>query len=164
MQPLRSSPITGPSSLLRAAPPLCSASVQLLLALRRRADDDKNALRLVLEPRLQVDAVGPEIDIALRREVALVPVFVLHGPRLLEAGNRRCRKTGRILADTRGQRLLEAASRDALQVEDRDQHFQALRAPRIGRQDSRVEPDALTRSRLAVAYPRLAHEEPGSAD
>src|SRR5450759_4452250 len=27
MQPLRSSPITGPSSLLRAAPPLCSASV-----------------------------------------------------------------------------------------------------------------------------------------
>jgi len=27
MQPLRSSPITGPSSLLRTAPPLCSASV-----------------------------------------------------------------------------------------------------------------------------------------
>src|SRR3954452_9017212 len=32
---------------------------QLLLALRRCADDDENALRLVLEPSLQMDAVGP---------------------------------------------------------------------------------------------------------
>ena len=35
MQPLRSSPITGPSSLLRAAPPLCLASVLRLLRDRR---------------------------------------------------------------------------------------------------------------------------------
>src|SRR5664280_2386872 len=65
--------------------------------------------------------------------------------------------TRRILADKRGQRLLEVAGRDALQVEDRNQHLQTLRAPRVGRQDGRVEPNALTRSRLAVAYPRLAH-------
>src|ERR1019366_3033771 len=59
------------------------------------------------------------------------------------------------------------AGRDALQVEDRNQHLQTLRAPRVGRQDGRVEPNALTRSRLAVAYPRLgqmpvAHHAPGA--
>src|SRR5450759_3979358 len=130
---------------------------QLLLALRGGADDDENALRLVLEPRLQVDAVGPEVDVALHREIALLPALVFIGPPFLEASNRRCRQTGRILADKRGQRLLEVAGRDALQVEDRNQHLQTLRAPRVGRQDGRVEPNALTRSRLAVAYPRLAH-------
>jgi hypothetical protein len=38
---------------------------QLLLALRRGADDDQDALRLVLQTRLKVDAVGPDIDVAL---------------------------------------------------------------------------------------------------
>ena len=38
---------------------------QFLLAFRRRADDDQDALRLFLEPGLQMDAVGPAIDVAL---------------------------------------------------------------------------------------------------
>src|SRR5271165_3560557 len=46
---------------------------QLLLAFGRRANDDKNALLLILEPRLQVDAVRPHIDIAPGREIALLP-------------------------------------------------------------------------------------------
>ena len=33
------------------------------LTLRRRADDDQQALRIVLEPGLHMDAVGPEVDI-----------------------------------------------------------------------------------------------------
>src|SRR5436853_1466153 len=40
---------------------------------------------------------------------------------------------------------------------NRDQHLQALRAPRVGRQDSWVEPNALARAGFAVAYARLAH-------
>jgi hypothetical protein len=36
-----------------------------LLAFRRRADDDQDALRLLLEPGLQMDAVGPAINVAL---------------------------------------------------------------------------------------------------
>src|SRR2546430_15381775 len=38
---------------------------KLLPAFRRRADDDQDALRLLLEPGLQMDAVGPAIDVAL---------------------------------------------------------------------------------------------------
>src|SRR5208282_5790312 len=50
-------------------------------------------------------------------------------------------------------------SRDALEVEDRDQHLEALRSARIGRQDGRGEPDALavTWAGLAIAHTRLAH-------
>jgi hypothetical protein len=46
---------------------------QLLLALGRGADDEQQALRTVLEPGLHMDAVGPEVDIALGREIALAP-------------------------------------------------------------------------------------------
>jgi len=35
---------------------------KLLPAFRRRSDDDQDALRLLLEPGLQMDAVGPAID------------------------------------------------------------------------------------------------------
>ena len=46
---------------------------EFLLALRRGADDDEDALLLVLEAGLQVDAVSPDVDVALGREVALAP-------------------------------------------------------------------------------------------
>ena len=45
----------------------------------------------VLEPRLQMDAVGPEVDVALGRQVALLPARMLLGPHLLEAGDGRRR-------------------------------------------------------------------------
>ena len=37
---------------------------QFLLALRRGADQHEHALGLVLHPGLQVDAVGPDVDVA----------------------------------------------------------------------------------------------------
>ena len=50
---------------------------ELLLALRRRADDDQDALLLVFQTGLQMDAVGPDVDIALGRQVALGPSGVV---------------------------------------------------------------------------------------
>jgi hypothetical protein len=38
---------------------------QFLRAFRCRADDDENALRFVFQTRLQMDAIGPYVDIAL---------------------------------------------------------------------------------------------------
>ena len=55
------------------------------------------------------------------------------------------------------QRFLEVAGRDALQVQDRDQHIEALRPTRVRRQDGRVEPDVLVLGGLAVTHTRLAH-------
>ena len=136
---------------------------QLLLALRCGADDDQDALLGVFETGLQVNAVGPEVDVALGREIALPPALVLVGPDLLEARNGRGREPAGILAEQCEQRLLEIAGRDALQVKDRDQHLQALRAPRVGRQDRRREADALGTFAAAVAHARLAHSDRADA-
>ena len=57
---------------------------QLLLALRRGADDDEDALRLALQTRLQVDAVGPDVDVALGRQVTLAPLLVFVDPDVLQ--------------------------------------------------------------------------------
>ena len=59
------------------------------------------------------------------------------GPDLFQPGNGRCRQTVRIGADERGEGLSEIARRDALQVQERDQHVETFRAARIGRQDRR---------------------------
>src|SRR5271157_6390055 len=97
---------------------------QLLLPFGCRANHDKNTLLLILEPRLQVDAVRPDVNIAPGREIALLPAFVFFGPPLLQPRAGRCRQAGRILAEQRRQRLPEVTGRDALQVKDRDQHLQ----------------------------------------
>jgi hypothetical protein len=82
-------------------------------------------------------------------------VFV--DPGLLLPRNARSRQSAGILAEQRTKRLLEVAGGDALQVEDRDQHFEALRAPSVGRQNGRTEPNPFTIDGLPVAYARLAH-------
>src|ERR1700740_3480908 len=96
---------------------------QLLLALGRGTDDDQQALRSVLEPGLDVDAVGPEVDVTLGGEIALAPARMLLRPGLLEPSDGRGREPASVLAEQRDQCLIEVAGRDALQVEDRDQRF-----------------------------------------
>ena len=53
---------------------------ELFPAFRRRADDDQDALCRLLEPGLQMDAVGPAVDVALCRQIALLPPRMLLGP------------------------------------------------------------------------------------
>ena len=50
---------------------------ELFLALRGGTNDDQQALRIVLQAGLHVDAVGPEVDVALGAEIALAPAQVL---------------------------------------------------------------------------------------
>ena len=133
---------------------------QLLPALRRRADDDQDALLGVFKTGLEVDSVGPHVDVALGRQIALPPMLVLVAPDFLQPSNSRGRQARCILAEQRSKRLLEIAGRDALQVKDRDQHLQAPRAPRIGRQDRGCEADALAIIGSAtVAHAGLAHAD-----
>src|SRR6201997_1961917 len=115
---------------------------QFLPALRRRANDDQDALLGVFKTGLQVNAVGPHIDVVLGRQIALPPVLVLVDPDLLQPSNSRGRQSRCILAEQGRKRLLEIAGRDALKVKDRDQHLQAPRTPRIRRQDRGCEADA----------------------
>jgi hypothetical protein len=59
--------------------PLARASQipnQFLLAFGGGTDDHEQALRIIFEPGLDVDAIGPDIDISLGREVAIAPAGV----------------------------------------------------------------------------------------
>src|ERR1700681_2605188 len=137
---------------------------QFLFALRRRSDDDQDALLGVLKTGLQVNTIGPHVDVALGRQIALPPMLVLVEPDLLQPRDGRGRQARRILAEQRRKRLLEIAGRDALQVKDWDQHLQAAGAPRVGRQDRGREADAPgIIGSATVAHARLAHADRADA-
>src|SRR4029078_9345053 len=87
---------------------------QLLPARRRRADDDQDALLGVFKTGLQVNAVGPHIDVVLGRQIALPPVLVLAAPDLPQPSNSRGRQARCILAEQDRKRLREIAGREAL--------------------------------------------------
>jgi len=144
---------------LRALALAVDEADELLFALRRGTDDDQQALRGVLEAGLHVDAVDPEIDVALGREIALAPARVLVRPGVLEPPDGRGREPAGVLAEQREERLLEVAGGDALEVEDRDQHFEALRPTRVGRQNRRRKADPLATFAAAVAHARAAHSD-----
>src|SRR5712671_3355311 len=144
--------------------PAVGEAEQLLFALRRRADDDQDALLGVFKTGLQVNAVGPHVDVALGRQIALPPMLVLVEPGLLQPRDGRGRQARRILAEQRRKRLLEIAGRDALQVKDWDQHLQAAGAPRVGRQDRGREADAPgIIGSATVAHARLTHADRADA-
>jgi hypothetical protein len=77
---------------------------------------------------------------------------VLFRPGLLEAPNGRGREPKQ-----RDKRLLEIASGDALEVENRDQYLEALRSARVGRQNCRRKVNALGAFANAVTHARTAH-------
>src|SRR5258705_13841238 len=91
-----------------------------------------------LDPKLPIR----EVDVALGGEIAPAPARVLVRPGVLEPTDGRSREPAGVLAKQSEERLLEIAGRDALEVENRDQHFEALRTARIGRQNRRRKADA----------------------
>src|SRR3954462_7904969 len=131
----------------------------LLLAFRRRADDDQKALGVRFKAGLHMDAVDPEVDVAFGREIALRPPGMLVRPGLLEAGDARGGGPTRVRAEQRRECVLKVAAGDALEIEDRDQNREALRATGVGRQDRGCEPDAALTSPGGVATPRRAPGE-----
>ncbi len=78
---------------------------QLLPAILIGADDDQDALLVVIQPWREVDAVGPEVDKAPGREIAPLPMLHFPLPDLLEADNARGREPGRLRPKERRERL-----------------------------------------------------------
>src|SRR6266852_3744178 len=96
-------------------------------AFRRRTDQHQDALLFVFEACLEMDAIGPDVDVALRRQIALLPRGMFVEPTVLQAADGECRQPSSILAKQRRQRLGEVAGRDPLQVKDRQQRLDRLR-------------------------------------
>src|SRR6516164_9126277 len=78
-------------------------------------------------------------------------------PGLLEPPDGRGRQPAGVLAEQCDQGFLKVAGRQALEVEDRDQHFEAFRAARVSRQNRRRKADALRTFTGTVTYTRAAH-------
>src|SRR6516162_7113302 len=78
-------------------------------------------------------------------------------PGLLEPPDGRGRQPAGVLAEQCDQGFLKVAGRQALEVEDRDQHFEAFRAARVRRQNRRRKADALRTFTGTVTYTRAAH-------
>ena len=116
---------------------------QFLFAFRRGADHHQHAVGHRFHAGLEVDAIGPDIDVAPGRQVTLLPARVIIRPALLQPGDDRGRQVGRVLAQQDTQRLLEITGRDAAQVQDRQQGIQTCRPSRPARQQRRAEPDPL---------------------
>jgi hypothetical protein len=81
------------------------------------ADDDQQALAIMVEPWREIDAVGPDVDEAPPREIATLPALVFTLPSRHQPAHGRGREPRRVGAEERRQGLLELAGGDALQVE-----------------------------------------------
>src|SRR5258708_32669462 len=99
----------GAPSRLRTFAHAIDQADKLLLALGRGTNDDQQALRVVLEPGLHVDAVDPEVHVAFGGEIAFAPARVLVRPSVFKPGDGRGREPAGILAKQRQQCLLEVA-------------------------------------------------------
>src|SRR5271167_3967213 len=100
---------------LRALADAVGKPDEFLLAFGGGADDHEQTLRVIFEPGLDVDAIGPEVDISLGRQVAIEPAGVFVYPGLFQTPDGRSRQPAGVLAEQRAERLLEVAGRDALQ-------------------------------------------------
>src|SRR3981189_1845103 len=105
--------------IVRALAGAIGEADQFLAAFRCRTDQHQDALLLVLEACFEMNAIGPDVDAAFGRKIALLPRGVLVEPAILEATNGRCRQPGSILAEQCRQRLGEVTGRDPLQIQNR---------------------------------------------
>ena len=98
---------------LRALADAVGKPNQFLLAFGGGADDHEQALRVIFEPGLDVDAVGPDVDIPFGGQVAIAPAGVLVDPSLFQARDGRGRQPAGLLAEQCAERLLEVPGGDA---------------------------------------------------
>src|SRR5204863_4367107 len=74
---------------LRALADAVGKPDEFLLAFGCGADDHEQTLRVIFEPGLDVDAIDPEVNVSLARQIAIEPAGVFVGPGLLQAPNGR---------------------------------------------------------------------------
>ena len=80
---------------------------QLLPALGRRPDDHEDALGFGFHPRLKINPIRPNVDVAARRQITALPAVVFLLPTGVEARDDARRQVWRILAEKGTERLLE---------------------------------------------------------
>lgn len=69
---------------------------ELLPAIGVGADEHQHARPVVLQARCEVDAIGPEVDVAVGAEITVLPALVLLLPGHHQPAYRRRREAGRV--------------------------------------------------------------------
>ena len=128
---------------------------QLLVTVGGGSDDDQHARAVLLQADVEVEGIGPQVDVALAVQVALAPGGELLLPHLLQPDDVGRRQPDDAVAQNRPQSVREGVGGNPLQVEQRDQGVDARRAPQIRRQDGTGE----VLPRAPVMDPRLAHRD-----
>ena len=100
-----------------------------------------------------MDAVRPDVDVALVLERALTPLLLLLHPGLLEPNDRRWREASGLGSDQVSQALREVAGGDALEVQPGDELVDRLRPPKVRRQDLARESESVA----VFIHPAIVH-------
>ena len=79
------------------------------------AHQHQDTLTIVLKPRAEINAIGPNINIAFQGKIAALPALVLILPNLDQAPNGRRWKASRLRAEKNGQGFLELPGRNTFQ-------------------------------------------------
>ena len=131
---------------------------QFLSAELVRADHDQDALALLIKTSIEVDAIDPEVDVALAGQTAPLPGSQLGLPGLFQPADGRRRQTRRVRPEQRAQGLGEVTTRDALQIKPWQELLERASPAQIARQDRRGELDlGAAGGRATVAHPGLTH-------
>src|SRR5699024_11335622 len=82
---------------------------------------------------MYLHALSPPVLVSMGAQVTAAPIGVLITPLLFEPGQCRRRQSRRVFAQQGGQRLLEIAGRDALEIQPGQQLLDRAGAPQIRR-------------------------------
>src|SRR5690606_38349509 len=96
-------------------------------------------LAVFFQTNIEMDAVGPQIDVLLPFEGPSVPLLEFFLPDGLQPRNRRGAEAFGPRADQSGQGFAEVARADPLEVQPGNEFFEGARLPQIRRQNLRGE-------------------------
>jgi hypothetical protein len=123
----------------------------LLGPVGKGSHDHQHAGPVVGEAHVEVDAVGPEVDVVPAAEIARVPLLEVGDPALCQTRDVAGREALGPLAQKGLQSLGHGVGGDALEIQQRDQAVQGGRAASVRRKDRADEALALA----SVVDPRL---------
>ena len=129
---------------------------QFLAAVFIRPDDHQNALFFLSHPRLEVNAIRPDVEKPPRAKVALLPGFIVRPPVGLQPRDGLGRQAPGVRTQQGLQGFREVARGHALEVKPRQNFLDRPGLAQMARQDAGREGDPVRPGR-AIPHARHLH-------